>query len=118
MSNFEMDLKSRGCLPRVWFRYVYDVCAIVKRDKLDTILALLNCQYNEINFTCEQEENNSLNFLDLNLQRQTNGQIQIAVHHKESATHRYIPSNSYAPIQHKLAAFHSLAHRLVSLPHT
>lgn len=69
---------------------------------------MLNSQYSEINFTCD--------FLDLELQRQQNGEIEIAAYHKPTGTNRYIPSSSYAPIQHKLAAFHSLAHRLVSLP--
>lgn len=31
---------------------------------------------------------------------------------------RYIPSDAYAPIQHKLSAFNALAHRLVTLPLT
>lgn len=116
MSAFEMNLKSKGCLPRIWHRYVDDVVAVVKRDEVDSILSTLNCQYDEINFTYEIEQNNSLVFLDLVLQRRPNGNIELAVHHKPTGTDRYIPSDSYAPIQHKLAAFHSLAHRLVSLP--
>lgn len=115
MAKFEMDLKSNNKLPRVWHRYVDDVCAIAKRSDINNILEMLNSQYDEINFTYEIEENNKLVFLDLELQRDKNN-IEIAIHHKPTSTLRYMTSDSYAPIQHKLAAFHSLAHRLVSLP--
>ena len=115
MSNFEVKLKTRNMLPRVWHRYVDDIFAVIKRTDLNTTLNMLNEQYPEINFTCEVENEQKLTFLDLTLQRIQN-KIEIAVHHKSTSTLRYIPSDSYAPIQHKLAAFHSLAHRLVSLP--
>lgn len=117
MAKFEMDLKSTGVLPRIWHRYVDDIFAVVKRSEINNILTVLNGQYQEINFTCEIEENNKLIFLDLELQRNEYN-IDIAIYHKPTSTLRYTPSDSYAPIQHKLAAFHSLAHRLVSLPLT
>lgn len=115
MAKFETDLKSKGLLPRIWHRYVDDVFAIVKKDQLNDVLTVLNTQYPTIKFTYEMEQNNKLIFLDLELQRKQN-RIDIAIHHKPTSTLRYIPSDSYAPIQHKLAAFHSLAHRLISLP--
>lgn len=115
MSKFEMDLKSAGRLPTVWHRYVDDVFAIVKRSDLNNILNTLNSQYTEINFTCETEREGKLTFLDLELQRKED-KIDIAIHHKATSTMRYITSDSHTPIQHKLAAFQSLAHRLVSLP--
>lgn len=94
-----------------------DVFAIVKKDKLNDVLTVLNTQYPTIKFTYEIEQNNKLLFLDLELQRKQN-RLDIAIPHKPTSTFRYIPSDSYAPIQNKLAAFHSLAHRLVSLPLT
>lgn len=112
-----MDSKSAGKLPRIWHRYVDDVFAVVKKGEVNNILNMLNSQYDEINFTCEIEENNKLVFLDLELQRNQN-KVEIAIYHKPTSTLRYIPSDSYAPIQHKLAAFHSSAHRLVNLPLT
>jgi hypothetical protein len=42
--------------------------------------------------------------------------IEVAVYHKPTNTLRFIPSNSHCPIQHKLAPFHSMAHRLCTLP--
>lgn len=117
MAKFEMDLKSAGKLSRILHRYVDDIFAVVKKDEVNNILDMLNSQYDEFNFTCEIEENNKLVFLDLELQRNRN-KVEIAIYHKPTSTLGYTPSDSYAPIQHKLAAFHSSAHRLVNLPLT
>lgn len=115
MSAFEMSLKELKLLPRVWYRYVDDVFAIVKRDEVDSILENLNKQFDSIKFTCEKEQDNILPFLDLEIQRK--GQIiEFAIYHKPTSTMRTITSDSHSPIQHKKAAYHSMVHRLCRLP--
>lgn len=116
MSKFEMELKSKNLLPMFWKRYVDDVFTIIKRTEVPNLLEILNRQYDEINFTCEIEENSHIVFLDLDLYHNNDGKIDIGIHHKATSTLRLIPSDSHTPIQHKLAAFNSLAHRLVNLP--
>lgn len=117
MSKMEMDLKSKNLLPRWWHRYVDDVFAVIKRTDLDKILTMLNTQpnYPTIKFTAVPELNGKLEFLDLMLIRKNNT-IEVAVFHKPTSTKRLIPSTSHCPIQHKMAAFHSLAHRITNLP--
>ena len=115
MSSFETNLSERGLLPRIWFRYVDDVFAVIKRGEIDSVLNILNSEFDSINFTFESEEDKKLNFLDLTLSRK-NGRIEFAIYRKPTTTNRYITNDSYSPIQHKLAAFHSMVHRLCKLP--
>lgn len=65
MSKFETNLNERGILPRVWFRCIDDVFAIVKKSEVEDLMEKLNCQSNSINFTCENECDGRLAFLDV-----------------------------------------------------
>jgi hypothetical protein len=115
MSKFEMDLKKDNVIPRVWVRYVDDIFAVVKRSKVEETLNMLNSRHPSIKFTVELEENGCLPFLDLWLKR--NGRkIYFEIFHKPTSSKRYITSDSHAPHQHKLAAFHSMVHRLCRIP--
>ena len=115
MASFEMSLKNRGLLPRVWLRYVDDVFAVVETNEISNVLEVLNNQFETIKFTHEEEKENILPFLDLELKR-VNKKIEIGVHHKPTSTQRVITSDSNCAIQHKEAAFHSMCHRLCRLP--
>ncbi|XP_031639510.1 uncharacterized protein LOC116351527, partial [Contarinia nasturtii] len=116
MSNFEMKLKEENSLPRIWWRYVDDVAAVIEREKENEIMALLNSQQPTINFTIELETNKSLPFLDVRISHKTDGSIEFGVYRKPSNTPCYIPFDSHCPTSHKKAAFHSMVHRLVRLP--
>lgn len=76
---------------------------------------MLNSQFPSIKFTVVPEEDGQLAFLDLMLIRNHN-KVEVAVYHKPTSTQRFIPSTLHCPIQHKMAAFHSMAHRLCKLP--
>lgn len=115
MSSFEVNLSNQSLLPRVWWRYVDDVFAIIRKEDISKTLELLNSQNSSIQFTCEEEENGKLPFLDLELQR-FGEKIEIGIYHKPSSTMRTITMDSHTPIQHKKAAYHSLIHRLCNLP--
>jgi len=115
MSKFEEELTQMEALPKVWIRYVDDIFSFVKKDQLQNTLNVLNSQYESIKFTVEVENENSLPFLDLRLTR-INNKIDISVYHKPTSTKRYITSDSYCPIQHKLAVFNSMVFRLCKLP--
>ena len=115
MADFEMKLKKENLLPRVWIRYVDDVCAVVLKEQVPEILKMLNSRHESIKFTCEIEQDGKLPFLDLELQRVGNG-IEFGVYHKPTSTRRTITSDSNCPIQHKMAAYHSMVHRLCRLP--
>ena len=116
MSAFETNLQKQKLLPRFWCRYVDDVFSIVKKDKVDTTLNVLNEQFESIKFTFETEQNRKICFLDLELKINSQNKIDISVYHKPTSTLRFITTDSHCPIQHKLAAFHSLTYRLCKLP--
>jgi len=117
MSRFEISLKEDGLLPRIWLRYVDDVFAVIKREDLSNILNTLNTRCDNIKFTSETEDeiSHSLPFLDLNIKR-VNNKLEFAVYRKPTSTDRFITSDSFCSHQNKLAAFHSMVHRLCSLP--
>lgn len=115
MCHFENELGD--LLPRVWWRYVDDVFAIVKKSEVDNFLKILNGEkYKSIRFTCERESNGKLPFLDLMLMRTPAGSIDVTVYRKPTATQRFITRESYCPTSHKMASFHSMIHRLIRLP--
>jgi hypothetical protein len=58
MRNFETNLK----LPRIWLRYVDDIFAVTKREKVNKTLTWLNSQHPKIQFTFEIEENGKIPF--------------------------------------------------------
>lgn len=116
MSSFEMKLKNDGTIPRIWWRYVDDVFAVVNKNNVNDVLTKINEQAPTIKFTIEREnENGKLAFLDLELLK-INNKIDISVYRKPTNTKRYITSDSHCPIQQKMAAFHSLVYRLCNLP--
>lgn len=117
MAKFELELRNKNLLPRIYHRYVDDVFCIMKSNEIDAFLDILNNQYDSIKFSYELEQDNRLRFLDLLLKR-TDNKIEIAVYHKPTSTMRTITSDSFCPIQHKHAAFHSFVHRLCNLPLT
>lgn len=115
MSALEIKLKKEGKLPRVWYRYVDDVFAIVTKDCVNNVLSTLNAQFESIKFTHEMEIDGKLPFLDLEIQR-VGTLIEFGVYHKPTTTKRTITNDSNCPIQHKMSAYHSMIHRLCRLP--
>lgn len=79
MSKMEEDLQKHSLFPRIWFRYVDDVFAVVKERYLNSILTLLNSQCDSIEFTMERENEGSLPFLDLLIKRREDNSIHFAV---------------------------------------
>lgn len=114
MCMFETEMGS--LLPKIWYRYVDDVFAIIKKSQVDEFLKLLNgSKYKSIKFTCEMDENRKLPFLDLLLTRKSDGTIDVSVYRKATATDRFISNESHCPSSHKIASLHSMIYRLVKL---
>ena len=100
-----------------WYRYVDDilVCFTGSDRQLGTILQLLNTLHPRIKFTVEEEVESSINFLDLTITRTLN-KHRFSIYHKPSHTDITIHNTSHHPVQHKLAAYHSMIHRLTNVP--
>ncbi|XP_053692160.1 uncharacterized protein LOC128740623 [Sabethes cyaneus] len=116
MSDFETDLEKHKFFPRIWKRYVDDVFAIVKERYIPQTLELLNSRHPTIKFTIEREVDNKLPFLDLLVSRKNDNTLKFSIYRKPTSTDRYITCDSNHFGAQKQAAFHSMAHRLVSIP--
>ncbi len=115
MANFETNASNDKRFPRVWIRYMDDIFAIMNKRKVDPTLSWLNSLKSTINFTKEEERDNKLPFLDI-LVINNNSTLEFDVYRKPTFTGRMITSDSFHNYSHKMAAMHSMAHRMVSLP--
>lgn len=115
MSHFENALAAEGLLPNVWWRYVDDICAIIKNGEEEKLLNVLNSRSPSIKFTIEKEKDGKLPFLDVMLNR-SQSELNFSVYRKPTNVPRYIPNDSFCPTSQKHAAFNSMTHRLCNLP--
>lgn len=100
-----------------WHRYVDDVFCIWTGStrQLDNFLNFLNSLNPNIQFTLETENNDQLNFLDLTITR-INNKLKFGIYRKPTTSDTIIPFDSSQSHQIKMAALHSLTHRLLSIP--
>lgn len=116
MCQIEAKMQLDPRFPRLWRRYVDDCWAVIKRDKLLETIEFLNSVDNNIQFTSESEDNDSIPFLDLLIKRNSVGKFEFDIYRKQTSTVRYITNDSYHHHSHKHAAFNSMIHRLVNVP--
>ncbi|XP_037924319.1 uncharacterized protein LOC119660012 [Hermetia illucens] len=105
MAYVESIIEEKGIMPRIWFRYVDDIFAIVEKDKIDSTLTEINRIQRKIQFTIEKQEHGSLPFLDLRITNNS-GKLEFEIYRKPTATQRTIPATSA----------HSMVHRLCTYP--
>jgi hypothetical protein len=100
-------------------RYVDDIFFIFKgtRRQLARVLDLFNSQHHNIKFTHEIGEQQSINFLDINIKLVENN-FEFKIYRKDTFTDNIIPADSHHPDSYKMAAFNSMIHRLMSIPLT
>ena len=85
------------------------------RINIDMINNHLKKTIPHLEFTHTIEENNTITYLDLNIQ----GDIQnllLSIHRKPKQTDITIHYTSNHPIQHKMAAYNTYIHRMLTLP--
>lgn len=99
-----------------WCRYVDDIfCVWTGTDRqLDQFLNLLNNINQIMQFTIEKETNNSINFLDLKIQKDNN-KLSYQIYRKLTITDTVIPIDSKHPDETKLAAFNNMIHKLINI---
>lgn len=117
MCAFETKIENDPSFPRVYVRFVDDIFAVQNARKVNDTLKLFNGQHPRVQFTYEPEKDNKIPFLDTMVVK-VNGRLEFEVFRKPCATRRVIVHDSNQEIKHKMAAFHSMAHRLVSFPLT
>ena len=72
--------------PFFWKRYVDDVISAVSRNEAERLLSHLNSVELSIQFTPEREKDRHLPFLDLNVTKGVQGNIEISVYRKSTHT--------------------------------
>ena len=98
-----------------YFWYV-DILTVHK-DKITDIhkvLGLFNEVSPTLSFNIEEEENNSINFLDISIYK--NNDICFKMYRKPTATELIIPYNSNRPLENKISAIRYLANSLINYP--
>ncbi|XP_047987681.1 uncharacterized protein LOC125227409 [Leguminivora glycinivorella] len=116
MESFEQRaLESCPHKPRLWWRYVDDVFAVVTGRDLDPLLAHLNAQHPKITFTIEKECNGALPFLDVLVQRDERGLLTHKVHRKATHTDRYLQADSHHHPAHLSSVPRALINRALRL---
>ena len=100
-----------------WARYVENLISIWKgSDRQPTLLLdFLNSFYPAIKFIQKIEVHQQLNILDLTICRITDS-LEYEIYRKPTSTDTVIASDSYQSYKVKMAAFHSLTHRILNIP--
>ena len=103
---------------RYYKRFVDDTFALVhKTTDKDKIVEILNSYDNEIQFTCEEEKDEMISFLDVKIRR---NQQQLTpfttnIHRKEIFTGLLINWSSYVPKTYKVSALSSMVYRRIKI---
>ena len=94
-----------------WKRYVDDTFAFIKPNMEQEIQLALNSFHENIKFTYELEQDNSISFLDVLITRENDGNMETGVYRKPTHTDVYLNWNAHAPNIWKTSTVRSLAKR-------
>nr|VZI08033.1 unnamed protein product [Spirometra erinaceieuropaei] len=71
--------------PKMWLRYVDDTFVVIKNCEVERLHQSLNGVFSAIQFTREEATGDILPFLDVSVQRLTDGNLATSVHRKDSS---------------------------------
>ena len=97
--------------PLWWFRYVDDTNTKLKKLYAQEFLEHLNSIDPHIKFTTEEQQDNSLPFLDTLTVIQEDGSLRTKIYRKPTHTDQYLNFASNHPLDHKLGVARTLFHR-------
>ena len=101
--------------PGVYFRYVDDTFVIFSSElDCDCFHEKLNLLHPALNFTVEKEQNNSLSFLDVLVEKEGTGFLT-SVYKKPTFTGQYIRWNSFSPKSRNISLIKTLVHRALMI---
>ena len=113
MEDLEIKALSTAPTPStLWKRFVDDTFIIIQRAHKDTFLQHLNSTDDNINFTCEDaNEDGSIAFLVMLITPDENGRLNTSVYRKETHTDQYLHWDSHHAITSKYSVVGTLFHR-------
>ena len=100
--------------PKLCYRYVDDyIFGFEKKEHVEKFLNYLNNQHDSIKFTCKEEENQTLNYLDLSIKHQ-NGRFSTTTYRKPTYTGLGTNFFSFVPHKYKSNSLQTLINRAYS----
>ena len=84
--------------PFIWKRYVDDVISTVSGNEAEHLWSHLNSVEPSIQFTIEREKDRHLPFLDFNVSRGVQGNLETSVYRKPTHIDKYLAFDSHHPI--------------------
>ncbi|BHF58103.1 cellular calcium ion homeostasis [Sparganum proliferum] len=90
--------------PKMWLRYVDDTFVVIKNCEVERLHQSLNGVFPAIQFTREEALGDILPFLDVSVQRLSDGNLATSVHRKDSSAEIILNYGSNHPAAHKKAA--------------
>ncbi|KAA3681113.1 uncharacterized protein DEA37_0003011 [Paragonimus westermani] len=97
-------------------RYMDDIiCVVDETMDLNCLFAEANKAHPNLNFTLEAEKDRQISFLDVALNRRTDGSLQRGIHRKRTWNGQYTHFFSYVPLRQKRNLVHSLTHRAMRI---
>ena len=119
MCNLEMSIISNLCgSMKYWTRYVDDTFALIKPNEIESVLKILNDFHESIQFTYELERERKLTFLDVQIERINNNDIQTSVYRKMTNSDLYMNWKSYSPKSWKIGTLRNLVKRALIISST
>ena len=87
--------------PRCYSRYVDDVFLMFEcKDQVKKFLRYMNSYHPNIQFTCKEESNDKISFLDVSITRMNN-KLVMPLYQKKTFSAVYMNYNSFLPLKYK-----------------
>ena len=101
--------------PKFFRRYVDDIFLLFdKQDQVKKFLRYLNSRHQNMKFTYEEEQNETLAFLDIKITR-TAGRFTTSVYRKKTFSGVYLNFGSFLPVEYKRGLIATLLHRTYTI---
>ena len=101
--------------PKYYRRYVDDIFLIFEsRDHVKKFFKYMNSRHPNIQFTCEEESNNKISFLDISVTR-INKKLTTSLYRKKTFSGVYLNFNSFLPMDYKKDLIHTLLFRAYNI---
>ena len=101
--------------PTYYRRYVDDIFLMFQeRSHVKKFLRYMNSRHTNMNFTVEEEVDNSLPFLDIKITRE-GGKLTTSIYRKKTFSGVYVNYNSFLPRDYKRGLISTLLHRAYTI---
>lgn len=99
------------------YKYVDDIICAIPSDNIQVTLTAFNSFHKNLQFTIEQEINNSVPFLDTKLIRLNDNKIILDWYQKDTASSRFLNFHSNHPKNQKFNTVIAMKNRIIHISH-